>query len=452
MIAPALKKPHSAKVHRKEVMRVTLLKLRNAKTKFRYWLTHILLCVTFGYMRSAGAEPSPAINAINTFGVDLLHKVAQPGANVLISPYSIQSALAMAYGGADGTTREEMAKVLHYPKDDTQLHQSFAGLREELNRVVQGSELISEQEKKYGRTNDPITLIVANRLFGQSGYDFRPPFVALGKDSYDAPFEPVDFINGSAAATKQINQWVEEQTRKRIRNLIPDGALDHLTRLALVNAIYLKAPWAEKFEKSATQPGPFRVNGTKSFEVSMMGQRKEFAYGKGNGFSLLMLPYSNYEFVFLIILPDKMDGLAAVEAKLSPSLNFDSIKMESCDVTLRMPKFKIEPPMVPLGQTLQVLGMKSAFDNPRGSANFERIAPRRPGDYLALTEVYHKTFLKLDEEGTEAAAATAMAVATLGIHKPPKLVTVNVDHPFLFAIRHQPSGAILFLGHVTDPQ
>jgi serpin B len=262
----------------------------------------------------------------------------------------------------------------------------------------------------------------------------------------------MDFINGSAAATKQINQWVEDQTRNRIRNLIPDGALDQLTRLVLVNAIYLKAPWAEKFEKSATQSGPFRVNGTKSVEVPMMGQRKEFAYGKGNGFSLLMLPYSNYEFVFLVILPDKIDGLASVEAKLSPNLNFDSVKLESCDVTLRMPKFKIEPPGTPLGQTLQVLGMKSAFDNPRGSANFARIAPRRPDDYLALTEVYHKTFLKLDEEGTEAAAATAMAVATLGIHKPPKPVTVNVDHPFLFAIRHQPSGAILFLGHVTDPR
>jgi serpin B len=117
-----------------------------------------------------------------------------------------------------------------------------------------------------------------------------------------------------------------------------------------------------------------------------------------------------------------------------------------------MPKFKIEPPLIPLGQTLQALGMKSAFDKPQGSANFERIAPRRPNDHLALTEVYHKTFLKLDEDGTEAAAATAMDFATLGLHEPPKPVTVNVDHPFIFAVRHQPSGAILFLGHITDPR
>jgi len=409
---------------------------------------------TLLYAKSlSAAEPSSAaVTAVNTLGINLLHKIGKPDANALISPYSIQSALAMAYAGAEGATRDEMAKVLHYSKDDSELHKSFAALWKELNRVVEQSELISAQAKQYGQTNDPITLTVANRLFGQSGYDFRPPFLALVKDSYDAPFKPMDFINGSAAATKQINQWVEDQTRKRIRNLIPDGALDRLTRLVLVNAVYLKAPWAEKFQASATQPGPFRANGARNVEVPMMGQRKEYMYGKGDGFSLLVMPYIGHQFVFLIILPDKMDGLAAVEAKLSPSLNFDSVKMESCDVTLRMPKFKIEPPMIPLGQTLQALGMKAAFDNPRGSANFERIAPRRPDDYLALSEVYHKTFLKLDEEGTEAAAATAMDFATLGIHEPPKPVTMNVDHPFLFAIQHQPSGAILFLGHVTDPR
>jgi serpin B len=409
---------------------------------------------TLLYAKSlSAAEPSSAaVTAVNTLGINLLHKIGKPDANVLVSPYSIQSALAMAYAGAEGTTRDEMAKVLHYSKDDSEVHQSFAALRKALDAVIQQSAVDSQQAKQYRQTNDPITLTVANRLFGQSGYDFRPPFLALVKDSYDAPFEPMDFINGAAAATKEINQWVEDQTRKRIRNLIPDGALGPLTRLVLVNAVYLKAPWAEKFAASATKPGLFHVNGGKGVEVPMMGQREEFAYGKGNGFSLLMLPYSSYELVFLIILPDKVDGLASVEAKLSASMNVDSVKMEKCDVTLRMPKFKIEPPMIPLGQTLQALGMKSAFDNPHGSANFERIAPRRLDDYLALTEVYHKTFLKLDEEGTEAAAATAMKFVTLGLHEPLKPVTVNVDHPFLFAIQHQPTGAILFIGHVTDPR
>jgi serine protease inhibitor len=269
MIASAMKNLHPPKVLiKRKFTRATLLKSPKATSKFLSCLTHILLCITLVYMKSVAAEPSPAVNAINSFGIDLLHKVAKPDANVLVSPYSIQNALAMAYAGADGTTRDEMAKVLHYPKNDSQLHQSFADLRKELNRVVQQSELISDQEKQYGRTNDPISLTVATRLFGQGGYDFRPPFLALVKDSYDAPFEPVDFISGSAAATKQINGWVEEQTRKRIRNLIPDGALGSLTRLVLVNAVYLKAAWTERFEKSATQPGPFRVNGSKDGEVA----------------------------------------------------------------------------------------------------------------------------------------------------------------------------------------
>jgi serpin B len=454
MIASAVKRLHSAKVLiERKYMRLTLHNSANATAKFRYHLMHTLVCVTFVYMKSAAAEPpSPAVNAINSFGIDLLHKVAKPDANALISPYSIQSALAMAYAGAEGTTRDEMAKVLHYPKDESELHRSFATLRKELDAAIQQSAAESHRAKQYGQTNDPITLTVANRLFGQGGYDFRPPFLALVKDNYDAPFEPTDFINGSAAATKQINDWVEEQTRKRIRNVIPDGALNQLTRLVLVNAVYLKAPWAEKFPTDLTKSAAFRVNGGKGIEVPMMGQREEFASGKGSGFSVLMLPYSDYQFVFLIVLPDKMDGLTSVEARLSPRLNLESVKMEKCDVTLHMPKFNIEPPLIPLGQTLQALGMKSAFDKPQGSANFERMAPRRPNDYLALSEVYHKTFLKLDEEGTEAAAATVLMAITAGIHEPPKQVTVNVDHPFLFAIRHEPSGAILFLGHVTDPR
>lgn len=424
-----------------------------ARNTFYCKLLAILCCAIIMNITSLRAAelPSAAANAINSLGVDLLHRVGMPDENALISPYSIQSALVMAYAGADGTTRDEMAKVLHYPKDESQLHQSFAALRKTLNKAIEQSELVSARERQYGQTNAPLTLVVANRLFGQRGYDFREPFLTLLKDNYSAPFEDMDFINRSALAKQRINEWVEDQTRKRIRDLIPDGALGPLTRLVLVNAIYLKAPWAEKFEASATKPGLFHVNGGKGVEVPMMSQRKEFLYRKGNGFSVVRLPY-NYQFVFLIILPDNVNGLATLEAKLSPGLNTELVKFENCDVTLHLPKFKLEPPMMPLSQTLQALGMKSAFDHPRGSADFERMAPRKPDDYLALSEVFHKTFLKLDEEGTEAAAATALTAIAMGIHEPPKPVEMNVDHPFIFAIRHEPTRAILFLGHVTDPR
>jgi len=371
----------------------------------------------------------------------------------LLSPYSIQSALVMAYAGADGATRAEMAKVLHYPKDDVETHRSFAALRKALDDTAQRSATNSLQMKQHGATNDPLTLTVANRLFGQGGYDFRAPFLELLKTNYDAPFEPLDFMHGSTAATKHINDWVENQTRQRIRNLIPDGALGPLTRLVLVNAIYLKVPWAEKFQVSATRPGLFHVKGGEGVDVAFMTRRHELAYARGDGFSVLQLPYRGYDLQFLIFLPDEVNGLAAMEAKLTPNMIAGSIAWEPRDVTLYLPRFKLEPPLLPLGQTLKALGMKTAFDIPPRSANFDRMAPRRANDYLALSEVFHKTFLKLDEEGTEAAAATAVAVMTASaVRERPKPIEFKVDHPFLFAIQHRPTGACLFLGRVTDPR
>lgn len=414
----------------------------------------LLLAILLPAVPMLAAETtSTAASAINALGIDLLRKSGEPNANALLSPYSIQSALAMAYAGADGVTREEMRMVLRFPKDDAEVHRSFAELRNALEDVVQASVTNAAQMKQWGATNDPIQLTIANRLFGQAGYDFRAPFLLLVKDSYAAPFETLDFVNDPAGAAKHINVWVEEQTRQRIRNLIPAGALDNLTRLVLVNAIYLKAPWAEPFQTSATKPGPFRVNGGKSFDVSMMMQRNELPYARGDGFSILQLPYGGHQLGFLVLLPDKADGLSALEAKLTPGvLAGQAVKWEMRDVTLYLPKFKLEPPMVPLSKELSVLGMRSAFDQPRRSANFDRIAPRRGDDYLYISEVFHKAFLELDEKGTEAAAATALHFDTLGIHEPTKPIEVRVDHPFIFAIQHRPSGACLFLGRVTDPR
>ena len=414
----------------------------------------ILLFATFlSAAPVLAAEPtSTAAKAINALGIDLLRKAEPPDANALLSPYSIQSALAMAYAGADGVTREEMRKVLHFPKDDAEVHRSFAALRTALDEIVQGSVTNVARMKQWGVTNDPIILNVANRLFGQSGYDFRAPFLTLVKDNYAALFEPLDFISNPSGAAKSINDWVEDQTRQRIRNLIPAGALTKLTRLVLVNAIYLKAPWAEPFQTSATRPGPFHLSGGKRVNVPLMTQTRELPYARGDGFSFLQLPYGDHQIAFLVLLPDKRDGLAALEAKLTSGLLAGRVKWETRDVTLYLPRFKLEPPMLPLGQKLKALGMKSAFDEPLRSANFERIAPRRADDYLYLTEAFHKTFLSLDEGGTEAAAATAIHMMTMGIHEPVKPVEVRVDHPFLFAIQHRPSGASLFLGRVTDPR
>jgi serpin B len=300
---------------------------------------------------------------------------------------------------------------------------------------------------------DPITLSMASRLFGQTGYAFRDPFLTLVKDNYSAPFEPLDFARNSSGATKHINTWVEDQTRQRIRDLIPDGALNDLTRLVLVNAIYLKAPWDDEFSVSATKPETFYLGANDLINVPMMTAQRSLSYARRDGCTVLAIPYHGGDIQFLILLPEKVDGLADLEKRLTARLLAPYAALDRKDVIVYLPKFKLEPPAMSLGRELQALGMKSAFDQPKGSANFDRIAPRRPDDYLYISEVFHKTFLNLDEKGTEAAAATAVAMATLSaIREKPKPIEVRVDHPFLFAIQHRASGACLFLGHVNDPR
>lgn len=401
-----------------------------------------------------GAEStSTAAAVINALGVDVFRQFAKPGENTLLSPYSIQSALVMTYAGAEDDTRTEMAKVLHYPKEEAQLHRSFAALRKALDDVVQKSARDAEQMRKWGGKMDPITLTVANRLFGQTGYAFREPFVTIVRENFGAPFEPLDFAKNPSGATKHINAWVEDQTRQRIRNLIADGALDDLTRLVLVNAIYLKAPWAEEFDESTTQPQTFCLSPNNLIKVPTMTGQHSLGYARRSGCTMLVIPYRGGELQFLILLPEKEDGLANLERTLTTRLLAECAALVRKEVILYLPKLKLEPPAMALGRGLQALGMKNAFDQPHGSANFDRIAPRRPEDYLYISEVYHKTFLNLDEKGTEAAAATAVVAFTLGIApEKPKPIEVRVDHPFLFAIQHRASGACLFLGRMTDPR
>ena len=222
-----------------------------------------------------------AANAINSLGIDLLAKTGKPDENSLLSPYSIQSGLAMTYAGADGQTRVEMAKVLHFPKDDVVLNASFAALRNELDGVEQSTAKIVAESKQNGGPAEPVTLSVANRLFGQQGYDFREPFLNLLKDNYGAPFEALDFVKAADGATKRINGWVADQTRQRICDLIPAGALNRKTRLVLVNAIYLKAPWKTEFEKSATQPRPFHINGKAAGSVTTMFKKGKQGISRG---------------------------------------------------------------------------------------------------------------------------------------------------------------------------
>jgi len=420
----------------------------------RLLMLHVVGALTAAIMQGA-TDFDVAAKATNELAVELHRQLATADENLCVSPYSIENALAMTYSGADGETRTEMARVLRFPTNDTGVPASFSALQHSLEQMSAKTAEIVKQSKKFGGPSEPITLNIANRLFAQKGYAFRAAYLSLVKQNFGGAFEPIDFVADPAAATQHINKSVADQTRDHIRDLIPGGALDETTRLVLANALYLKAPWASEFSQNATQPEPFFVHGGAPVDVPMMRKTdKHFGYARHEGFTVVSLPYAGDDLQFVVLLPDEIDGLRKLESKLTADVLAGCAKLEKRDVDLHLPKFKLEPPTITLAEKFEALGMKTAFDKPQGSANFDKIAPRTPKDYLYISQIFHKTFIAVDEKGTEAAAATAVAMmaGTAFRSPPPPPIEVKIDRPFIYAIQHVPSGVCLFLGRVTDPR
>lgn len=395
--------------------------------------------------------------ATNQLGLDLYRTLgaAQPRENLVISPYSIESALALVYAGAEGETRAEMARVLGLAGNDPDVAAAFGALRASLDQIAAQSRKFAETQARHGGKLDAIEWHAANRLFGQQGYAFRASFLTLMKNDYAAPFEALGFRQDPERSRVTINTWVEEQTRRKIRDLVPRGALGADTRLVLANALYLKAPWQKPFEKTATQPRAFHPADGGDRTVPTMQRTAFLGYAREAGVTVVTLDYTGNGLHFVIMLPDEGTSPNDVAAKLTPADLARWAKLgegKRPSVALYLPKFRVEGSTVPLRPALRALGMSHAFDEPPRSANFDRIAPRQPGDYLALSNVFHQTFIAVDEEGTEAAAATAAAMVTLGaMAQPDKPIEVRVDRPFLFAIQHRASGTCLFLGRIASP-
>lgn len=403
-------------------------------------------------MLAATAGASEIARSVNRFGLDLHLRLATGDENLVISPWSIESALAMTYAGAAGKTKEEMAKTLHFQDDETALHDGFAALSAELARLARESEERVALAKKQGGPSTVLQIEVANRLFGQNDYPFIQSFLDLTAEKYRAPLEKLDFRADPEAARVHINQWVETRTRDKIRDLIPPRVIDKDTSLVLTNAIYLKAPWADEF---ADEPdAEFHPRGGGAVKVPMLGRTGSYGHVKWPGTTAVTIPYAGGGLQFVLFVPDTIGGLADTEKNLSPERLAEVAKASARQIELHFPAFKLEPEGVMLADLLEVMGMPTAFDKPQGSADFSRMGPRKPDDYLYISHVIHKAFIGVDKHGTEAAAATAVIVqrALSAMPEPDPPLVVRVDRPFAFAIQHIDSGTCLFLGRVTDPR
>jgi len=378
-------------------------------------------------------ELSAVVEGGNHFAFDLYGRLRADHGNLFFSPASISTALAMTLAGASGDTAAEMAKTLHVQMPKEQLDEAM--------RNVLASWKTSD--KKAG-----FQLHVANRLWAQSGEQFLPAFLAVTSDDYGAELARLDFVTQVEQARQTINKWVEDQTAKKITDLIPSAGLLKAARLVLTNAVYFKGDWSDPFDKNRTKDEDFHVSADRTIKAPLMSTRHRFSYAAADGLQFLELPYGDRSLSLIAILPEKVGGLAELEGKLTiDNWRQWTGRLQQQEVIVYVPRFKTTS-QFELGHLLQSMGMVSAFVP--HSADFSGMTGTRD---LFISAVLHKAFVDVNEEGTEAAAATAVVMVRASARpvRPTKPPVFRADHPFVFAIRDNRNGAILFLGRVADP-
>jgi serpin B len=384
-----------------------------------------------------GATPKAAASVVkagNQFAVDLYGQLdkEQPQKNLFFSPVSISMALAMTAAGARGKTETEMAKTLCLEGNLSEAHADYQRLLAQWN---------AEGAKR------DYQLRVANRLWGQSGYPFLPEYLALTRQQYGAELGLLDFKTQAEAARAEINTWVEKQTEQKIKDLMPRGAVNNMTRLVLTNAIYFKGDWVKQFDKKRTKDEDFTVSANQKVKTPLMYLKTRFGYADDATLQALVMPYKGNELSMFVLLPRKADGLAALEKSLSAE-KLASLRSEVSqrEVIVYMPKFKLETSFQ-LNQSLEALGMKLAFA--AGAADFSGMDGRKD---LYISAAIHKAFVDVNEEGTEAAAATGIAMRAMSAMPSEPPPVFRADHPFVFMICDNRDGSILFLGRVINPK
>jgi serpin B len=403
----------------------------------------ILLCIlACGCTTNVEGQPSPADNATvveanNRFAWDLYRALeadeSNAGQNIFFSPHSISTALALTYEGAEGETADEIRSVLYFPENKTALRDGYRALNNDINRG-----------------DGAYTLRTANALWAEKTHPFLPGYIAVAEGYYGAEVENLDFIFAPEESRLTINQWVENRTEDLIRDLIPEGAITSLTRLVITNAVYFKGTWVLQFDENLTSPSPFTTTQGETVEVDMMQRTDEDAiynYTETDDLQILQMSYEHEgagSLSMLVLLPKTNDIRAAEEALGTQEL-FDAVAgMEEGRVDVYFPKFTLECEYF-LPETLSAMGMPTAFGT---GADFSGLDGTRE---LFITDVIHKAFVEVNEEGTEAAAATAVVVAESAFVEEEDIPVFRADHPFVFMIIDDESGNVLFMGRVADP-
>jgi serpin B len=361
--------------------------------------------------------------------LDLYARLASRPGNLLFSPHSLFSALAMAYGGAAGGTALEMASTLHLDLPPERLHAAMGGIGRQLEE---------------GALGGGYTLSVAEGLWGQKGASLLPGFLELLNRRYGASLNELDLQKDPEGSRGTINAWAAQKTGGQISGLIGPGVLDASTRLVLTDSVYFKGRWATQFKEGMTKDQPFYGTPGKDSQAPLMTQSKDFGYMETGSFQALEMPYLGQDVSLVAFLPRQHYGLADFEKTLSTATLQDWLaRLRTREVEVFFPKFKISTPCE-LSDELQALGLREAFSEAK--ADFSAMDGQHD---LFLSKFIEEAFVRVDEEGTEAGAATAVVAKTHGAVSAPPLF--RADHPFLFLIRDRRSGAILFLGRVVDP-
>jgi len=405
------------------------------------------------FQTALSARETDDLKAVATgnvkFALKLYDQLNNQKGNLFLSPYSISTALAMTHAGARGETETEMTKALQFPTFPDKEGGPLG--RERLHAAFSELKLGLREAQKQGN----VELSIANALWPQKNYAFRPEYLNLIERDYDSVGRPLDYANAEKARGI-INRWVEEETKEKIKDLIPSGVLDSLTRMVLTNAIYFKGDWLTQFKEKSTREMPFKISPDKTVQTPMMYQKGNFGHYQDEDVQVLEMPYKGDKVSMFVLLPNQGGGqpfrrptnppakkktLADLEKILSPAKLSEWIgKVRRTKINTWFPKFKMTSEFS-LSQQLQALGMKKAF----GDADFSGMDGTKK---LYISAVLHKAFVEVNEEGTEAAAATAVVISLKSARRYPSF---RADHPFLFLIRDKATGSILFLGRYAKP-